>query len=182
MTDSNIPKYRPAGSPLARAYGATNADGTPAKNVVRKSASRTAPKTNTTKGVSPNERAGVAVVTKSAASQAQTLEALRRAFNPPQTRRVRKASGTPQVAVYDAQGNLIGTADQADIAPLASGTPVQPLPTTPVDDVPTADGDPLVTAVEKALRRRPTARAKMAEKMAKGSAPLRFVARGGRGR
>lgn len=185
MTDSNIPTYRPAGSPLARAHGATNPDGTPVRNVVRKSASRSAPQTNTSRGISPNERAGVAPVTKSAAQQAQTLEALRRAFNPPQTRRVRKAIGTPQVAVYDALGNLLGTTDQSAIAPLSSGTPAQPAPVAPVapvDDQRTGIGDPLAQAVAKALRRRPAARTRVAKALTKNPAPLRFVARGRRGR
>lgn len=37
--------------------------------------------------------------------------------------RVEKAKGDPQVAVYDADGSLVGTIDPADLSPIASPTP-----------------------------------------------------------
>ncbi|MHB1472402.1 MAG: hypothetical protein ACYCV4_02045 [Dermatophilaceae bacterium] len=42
----------------------------------------------------------------------------------PEAAPVAKAKGDPMVACYDAQGNLLGAVAQADMTPLAAGTPV----------------------------------------------------------
>jgi hypothetical protein len=44
---------------------------------------------------------------------------------------VAKAKGDPLVAVYDAQGRLLGAVDAADLTPLSAGTPVDDAPAEP---------------------------------------------------
>jgi hypothetical protein len=70
---------------------------------------------------------------------------------------VAKAKGDPLVAVYDAQGRLLGAVDAADLTPLSAGTPVDDAPAepepgaeaaaeTPPADAATADGTPAAPA------------------------------------
>lgn len=136
-------KYRAEGSAQAREYGATNIDGSrvrPKKTPVVKAQRRP-------RKVSTLERDGAASlahdrrrgVNPDPHGQLASFDALRRAFSPPGAlRSVKKAKDkTPQVAVYDANGNLLGIVDPDDLMPLATGTPVQPgspQDTTDMDD------------------------------------------------
>ena len=115
----NIPSDRPVGSPLARAYGATDPTG--------------------------QRTAAIAL-------------ALRRYG----LTRVLKANGAPMVAVFDAQGRLLGAVDAKKIQPLAPGKPItkpqsiaKPVAKAPVPTalapVPAPAAPPAAEAVQKAL-------------------------------
>lgn len=142
MSTTPIPKIRPVGSPLAKVYGATNSQGEPKSNVVPVEKSQRVPSRRD--GMSPNEvvngrpaddeghRRSLAALTALHGPSIAQLERLQR---------VRKAKAkTAQVAVFDANGNLIGTVDQADIVELASTTaPAKTAaPFTPSTTAPTA--------------------------------------------
>lgn len=175
---SNIPKYRPEGSPLAARYGATNHDGTPVAVKVQKQQTRKPQRPPAHDGLSPNERAGIGRRSPADTNQAQALRNLRAAFSPPSPRRrVAKAKGDPMMAVFDANGTLMGVIDPADLNPLASGTPAAPAapakPTAVTAPEPVvvdpATGDPVTAAVAKAMRRRPVARQRVAKQLAQQS-------------
>ena len=149
----NIPAYRPKGSPLARAYGATNPDGTP--HLAPATKARVAPTVprQRREALSPLERAE-GKRTPDRTHGAQTLQALRMAFsNPAPTplRRVAKAKATDisdMVLVYDDNGNPYAC-DPDDLQSLSSGTPS---PTAPAQPDPKAaiaydaNGNPLPVA------------------------------------
>jgi hypothetical protein len=157
-----IPRSRPKGSPYARAYGETTTNGTPVDALARKVEKELGRKP----AVAYNRPAGSPLAAAQGATDpngypgiSKTLDALRLAFSTPGGRgRVTKDKGLVLVACYDAGGNLLGTADAADIQSLSPGTPVQPATpqTTAPDPEHMTVGDPAAQPdpadVAKALR------------------------------
>ena len=124
---SHVPLERAPGSPYANAYGATDRNGNPIANKVAKA--RVSPR-RTPVALSPLERAA-GKRTPDRTNGDRTLSALRMAFSPPSPtplRRVAKAKDdvSDMIAVYDANGNLLGVCDPADMQALSTGTPAQP--------------------------------------------------------
>ena len=124
---SHVPLERAPGSPYANAYGATDRNGNPIANKVAKA--RVSPR-RTPVALSPLERAA-GKRTPDRTNGDRTLSALRMAFSPPSPtplRRVAKAKDdlSEMIAVYDANGNLRGVCDPADMQALSTGTPAQP--------------------------------------------------------
>ena len=128
----NIPLYRPPGSPLAKAYGASDRNGNPIANKVEKSQDWTPTHQSPDRvALSPLERHAGLTIPDGQRRQQATFQALRAAFSPPSPtplRRVAKAKGdvSDMIAVYDANGNLLGVCDPADMQALSTGTPAQP--------------------------------------------------------
>lgn len=58
---------------------------------------------------------------------------------------VRKAKGDPQMAVFDANGNLVGTIDPTDMSPIAAPTPPEGGDAQSADDAPAPDAPAAVT-------------------------------------
>jgi hypothetical protein len=113
--NQNIPKVRAKGSPYADNYGATDSDGNPVANVVRKQqAHRPTPIP-----VSPNEKAGATRPTLEESTRAQSLARLTLLHSTPaEVARVAKALSfyssvtktrrTPAVPCYDRRHKLVG--------------------------------------------------------------------------
>lgn len=125
MPNPEIPKIRPVGSPLAKKYGATNSIGEPVKNLVPvKKSQRVVSRRD---GMSPNEIANGRTPDD---GRSASIAALRLLHGPSlaQLERLQrvakaKAKSSTQVAVYDANGTLIGVIDPDDIVKLGSTTP-----------------------------------------------------------
>lgn len=137
----NIPKHRPAGSPLASRYGATDFHGNPVRVVPVKKAVWT----RQPRAYSPNERAGITVPDGGRAAAHAALSLL---FAGPVAVQKAKAKAKPPVAVYNASGELVGYTDQANITAVAAGS----APAAPRSHV----GDPAAQAVPVQKRRGPT--------------------------
>jgi len=128
---SHVPLERAPGSPYANAYGATDRNGNPIANKVAKSQDWTPTHQSPDRvALSPLERHAGLTIPDGQRRQQATFQALRAAFSPPGTslRRVAKAKGdvSDMIAVYDANGNLLGVCDPADMQALSTGTPAQP--------------------------------------------------------
>lgn len=69
--------------------------------------------------------------------------------------KIRKAKGDPMVAIYDANGSLLGAVDQTDITPLSAGTPVDGTEPKPAPD--NADAAPDAASTAEATPAQPGA-------------------------
>jgi hypothetical protein len=117
--NQNIPKVRAKGSPYADNYGATDSDGNPVANVVRKQ--RATPPVR--RAVSPNEKAGAVQPTMAESTRAETHDAFRLIYSSPTEVRkaekalnfyaVTKTKRAPVVACYDRRHKLVGFTRQS---------------------------------------------------------------------
>lgn len=145
MTNNNIPKHRPPGSGYAKAYGATNPDGTPAKNLppVRKAQRAVSPRD----GLSPNEVA--AGRREPDAGRRATSQAIALLYGPSIAglERVAKTAAKtklpPGARVVDGNGTLLGIvgADGTYVEVVQATAPTAPAAKTAPTSAP-AMGEP----------------------------------------